>query len=158
MIHLDKRGSPFEVRGYRTEDHSRLAEMYDSFYPKAKFQGMPPLEERVRQKWLEKLLDSGENFLAWQEDKVVGHVVVLPDFNRGDAEYLIFVSQSNRGYGVGTELTRKAIERARTLGLKRIWLTVDAYNFRATRLYKKFGFQFCERSESASERMMLLQL
>ncbi len=158
MIQEDKRGRLFEVRRYGAGDYSHLLDMYHSFAPKAKFQGMPPLEKKARQEWLTKLIDSGENFLAWQEDKVVGHVVVLPDFSKGDAEYLIFVGQPHRGQGVGRELTRKAIERAKDLGLKKIWLTVDAYNFRATRLYKKFGFEFREEYRSASERMMLLTL
>jgi RimJ/RimL family protein N-acetyltransferase len=150
----NKRSSPFEVRPYGPEDYAYLVEMYDSFSPKAKFQGMPPREESARHEWVKHLIDTGDSFLAWQEGTVIGHVVLLPDFNKGDAEYLIFVSQQSRGRGVGTELTRTAITRAEDLGLKIIWLTVDAYNFRATRLYKKFGFQFSDAYRSASERMM----
>ena len=144
----------FEVRGYRREDRSHLEKMYDAFFPKAKYQGMPPREDETRRKWITGLIDGGDSFLAWREGRVIGHVVLLPDFNKGDAEYLIFVDQHNRGRGVGTELTRAAIKRAEMLGLKNIWLTVDAYNFRATRLYKKFGFEFSDSYRSASERMM----
>ena len=81
-------------------------------------------------------------------------MVVLPDFDKGDAEYLIFVDQHNRGVGLGTELTRAAIKKAEDLGLEKVWLTVDAYNFRATKLYKKCGFSFSKAYESPSERMM----
>ncbi len=158
MSPIDKKGCFFEVRSYSPEDYSHLEEMYDGFFPKAKFQGMPPFEKRACRKWIKGLLEAGENFLAWQEDGVVGHAVLLPEFRKGDAEYLIFVSQSSRGGGVGSELTRMAIERAKGLDLNTIWLTVDAYNFRATRLYKRFGFQFSEAYKSESERMMVLQL
>ena len=158
MAPIDKKGCLFEVRGYRPEDFSHLMEMYESFYPKAMFQGMPPLEEEASRKWIRGLLEAGENFLAWREGRVVGHSVVLPDLRKGDGEYLIFVSQPNRGRGVGSELTRMAIETSKALGLKAIWLTVDAYNFRATRLYGKFGFEFSEASRSVSERVMILKL
>ena len=154
MICRDKKGCAFEVRAYTSEGFSDLLAMYDVFKPKVKFQGMPPLEKNACIKWIQGLIDAGENFLAWRDDKVVGHVVVLPDFNKGDAEYLIFVDQFNRGVGVGTALTRAAIKKAEELGLKTVWLTVDAYNFRATKLYKKCGFIFCKAYESPSERMM----
>jgi RimJ/RimL family protein N-acetyltransferase len=150
----EKGKHPIEVKGYRPEDRFHLEEMYDAFFPKAKYQGMPPREKNTRHKWIKGLIDGGESLLAWREGRVIGHVVLLPDFNKGDAEYLIFVDQHNRGRGVGTELTRAALRRAEALGLKNLWLTVDAYNFRATRLYKKFGFEFSDSYRSASERMM----
>ena len=148
----------FEVRGYQSEDYAHLTEMYDRFTPKAMFQGMPPLERGACHKWINKLIESGENFLAWREGKVVGHVVVIPDLSLGDGEILIFVSQTDRGRGVGSKLAQMAIERAKGLDLKTIWLTVDAYNFRATRLYKKCGFEFGESDSGESERMMILRL
>jgi RimJ/RimL family protein N-acetyltransferase len=154
MICKDKIGCDFEVKAYTPGDFSHLLAMYDLFKPKVKFQGMPPMGKEACTKWIRGLVDEGENFLAWRGDKVVGHVVVLPDFDKGDAEYLIFVDQFNRGVGVGTELTRTAIKKAEELSLKTVWLTVDAYNFRATKLYKKCGFSFCKAYESPSERMM----
>lgn len=158
MNYIDKNGRPFEVRGYQTEDHSRLVEMYEHFSPKAKFQGMPPLDKENCRKWILKLLESGENFLAWREDEVIGHVVVIPDHSVEDGEYLIFVNQSNRNVGVGTELTWQVIEKAKNLGLHTIWLTVGTYNFRATKLYTKFGFGFSEEKGDESERKMILRL
>ena len=158
MTPVDKKDCSVEVRRYQGEDYSYLTEMYDWFTPKAMFQGMPPLERGACHKWIKKLIESGENFLAWREGKVVGHVVVIPDLRLGDGEILIFVSQTDRGRGVGSELAQMAIERAKELDLKTIWLTVDAYNFRATRLYKKCGFEFCESDSGESERMMILQL
>lgn len=160
MILIDKKGCAFEVKAYARKDYACLERMYDRFTPKAKFQGMPPFSKEVRKPWLKQLIENGHNFLAWscEEQEVVGHVVILPDFNLRDAEYLIFVSQSHRGLGVGTALTMAAIERARALDLDNVWLTVDAYNFRATRLYRKAGFRSCEGYEATTERMMMLDL
>ncbi len=158
MVIIDKKGRPFEVRVYKPEDYSCLEEMYDTFSPKAKFQGMPPADEEVRHKWVRHLVRRGENFLAWQEARVVGHVVILPDFDKADAEYLIFVSQTSRARGVGKELTRAALQKAGELEIRSVWLTADSYNFRAIRLYKKVGFELQEESCSASERVMILKL
>jgi RimJ/RimL family protein N-acetyltransferase len=57
---------------------------------------------------------------------------------------------------LGTELTAVAVQKARELGLKRLWLTVEAFNFRAIRVYRKVGFQFCDEGER--ERTMVLGL
>jgi RimJ/RimL family protein N-acetyltransferase len=154
----DKKGRAFEVKAYTPEDCARLARMYDRFTPKAKFQGMPPFSREVREPWLRQLIEKGHNFLAWSDEEVIGHVVILPDFNIRDAEYLIFVSQRHRGRGVGMALTLAALEGARALDLKNVWLTVDAYNFKAIRLYRKAGFRSCEGYEAATERMMVLDL
>jgi len=88
----------------------------------------------------------------------VGHVVILPDYEKKDAEYLIFVSRAARGLGVGKELTIASIKKAVEMGMQVVWLTVDAYNFRSTKLYRKIGFEFCEGYSSSSERMMIMKL
>ena len=157
MAFIDKKGSPFEVTAYGAGDYSVLVEMYDSFSPKAKYQGMPPLKKETRRKWIEKLLDTGENLLAWRGDRVIGHVVVIADTRAEDGEFLIFVHQADRNLGVGTQLARSVLEKSKDLGLKKIWLMVGAYNFTAIRLYKKCGFDFYE-NPGGSERPMVIQL
>ncbi len=154
----NKEGCSFEVRAYEPEDFSYLLSMYDAFSPKAMFQGMPPADKDVRREWILKLVRNGSNFLAWQQGNVIGHVVILPDFDKSDAEYLIFVSQTCRGKGVGKELTRAAIRKAEELGIAIVWLTVDSYNFRAIKLYKKSGFELKQEYSSASERVMVLKM
>ncbi|MBW2095639.1 MAG: GNAT family N-acetyltransferase [Deltaproteobacteria bacterium] len=150
--------SPFEVKEYASEDYPHLLHMYDLFSPKGKFQGMPPGNGEARRKWIQHLTENGQDFLAWEGSRVVGHGVLLPDFNKFDAEYLIFVVQSDRGKGVGTALTRQALKWARLHGIRVVWLTVDTYNFRAIHLYKKFGFNFPEPFDHAPERLMILRL
>jgi ribosomal protein S18 acetylase RimI-like enzyme len=157
MTYIDKKGSLFEVRAYGAADYSFLVEMYDAFSPKAKFQGMPPLKDETRRKWIEKLLDSGENLLAWREDRVIGHVVVIPDTRTEDGEFLIFVHQDDRNVGVGTQLAQTVLEKAKDLGLRKIWLMVGTYNYTAIRLYKKCGFEFYE-NPGGPERPMVIQL
>jgi len=158
MQSIDKNGKPFEIRRYRIEDYADLQKMYADFYPKGKFQGMPPLKDDASRRWIDSLLEKGDNFLARQDGATVGHVVLLPNFEQGDAEYLVFVSHPKRGRGIGSELTRAVIGHARCLDLKSIWLTVGTTNFRAIGLYKKFGFVFSEGGLTDHERKMILRL
>ena len=78
-------------------------------------------------------------------------------FNVEDGEFLIFVHQDDRNVGVGTQLARSVLEKAKDLGLKKIWLMVGAYNFTAIRLYKKCGFDFYE-NPGGPERPMVIRL
>ncbi len=155
---IDKHGKWFEVKKYGPEDYAALETMYVTFYPKGKFQGMPPLQDEASRKWIRKLLENGENYLAWQDGIVVGHVVVLSDLDKGDAEYLIFVRHPNRGRGIGSELTRAVLQHAKNLGLDMLWLVVGNTNFPAIGLYRKFGFRFCEPDLAETERKMTLSL
>jgi RimJ/RimL family protein N-acetyltransferase len=137
-------------------DKWALADMYDRFVPKALTQGLPPLDDVARLAWIKGLLDTGMNFIAWHKGQAVGHSSLILDPERNDGEYLIFVNGAYRNRGVGTELTGLAVANAVKLGLASIWLTVEALNFRAIKLYKKMGFIFCDSGER--ERTMILRL
>lgn len=150
----DKFGHPFLVEECGRERRDELVAMYNAFSPKAIAQGLPPRDDAQRLAWIEQLLDCGRNFLVSQDGIVVGHAALFPDFQRLDAEYVIFIDHTHRNRGLGSELTALAVETARLLGIETIWLTVEATNLRAIRVYKKVGFKFCD--EYGSERTMIL--
>ncbi len=152
----DKIGIPVELTEFVDQMKPILVSMYDAFSPKAVTQGLPPAGESARLKWIENLLSLGLNFVAWQEERIIGHASVILDDLRENGEYLIFVDHTVRNRGVGTLLTTLALDRAKSMGLKTIWLTVEALNFRAIKLYKKMGFIFCDSGER--ERTMILHL
>ncbi len=154
MICIDKNRDPFEVRVFGLKDFSLLEGMYDVFTPKGRFQGLPPVDKEGCDTWIKKLIRGGENYLAWREGSVIGHVAVLPDDANVGAECLIFVDQFNRGLGIGTALIRTAIRQAEEIRIKRLWLMIDAHNIRAMRLYHKCGFNFPDEYNRESERMM----
>lgn len=139
-----------------SEIFAALARMYDQFSRMAVSQGLPPPKEEIRHKWIEGLLAGAKNFVALDGDEVVGHSALIPDMERKDGEYIIFVSEAYRNRGVGTELTAIAVKKARELGLDLIWLTVESFNFRAIKLYRKTGFIFTDQGER--ERTMVLRL
>ena len=153
---IDKRGCPFEVGVCGEQDAEALMAMYDAFYPLGESQGLPPAGEKHRRQWVERLITTAENFVVWMDENIVGHSALIADRDRGDSEYIIFVSQDFRNRGLGKALTVLALERAKSLGLRRVWLTVESYNFRAIRLYRGTGFMFVDQGER--ERTMIIDL
>lgn len=153
---IDKLGGVFHIDDADIGDFPAVVEMYDNFIPMAVTQGLPPSEPQTRHQWVKKLLNSGANLVAWHEQKIVGHAALIMEPTRSDGEYLIFVEKSFRNRGVGTELTVAAMDRATSAGLTSVWLTVEALNFRAIKLYRKIGFVFCDTGER--ERTMILKL
>jgi ribosomal protein S18 acetylase RimI-like enzyme len=149
----DKRDDPLEIRGCSESDSLSLLKMYESFTPKPASQGLPPPDPEACRRWVQKLLKDGENFLAWREGRVIGHASIMPDDQKKDGEFLIFVDQAYRNRGVGKALTNVALGEAGELGLTSIWLTVETYNFRAIHLYRKCGFQTCGQDDH--ERKMI---
>jgi RimJ/RimL family protein N-acetyltransferase len=156
LICVDKKGCSFEVGVCCIEDFSCLLDMYELFSLRPVSQGLPPASPEALRNWIQGLLEAGKNILAWREDRVVGHAALIPDYIKGDCEFLIFVDSSCRNQGIGAELTRLALEQVKKLDLKLVWLTVEVYNFRAIKLYKKFQFEFCDSGEC--ERTMLLKI
>ncbi len=158
MRFVDKKGIPFDIRIGCGDDLPDLCVMYDGFSPKGRFQGVPPVEQNACREWIGNLVNRGLGFLALRENRVIGHLVIIPDLVRMEGEYLIFVDQNERNRGVGTRLTEAAIQHARDLGLRELWLTVGTYNFPAIALYRKFGFRFSEQDRLESERTMRLAI
>lgn len=57
------------------------------------------------------------------------------------AELGIMVDEVHRGKGLGSKLMDNLIKLARKEGLKKICLTFLVDNYRAIRIYEKFGFR-----------------
>ena len=152
----DKRNEPLEIRSCSREDLSCLLEMYATFSPRPASQGLPPEDPEACRRWVQGLLQEGENFLALREGRAIGHVCIVPDDQKRDGEFLIFVDRAHRNRGIGHALTELALNRARELGLASIWLTVEIYNFRAIHLYKRCAFQTCGKDDC--ERKMVCTL
>ena len=117
---VDKLGQPFQVAECGAESEAELREMYGGFQPRAISQGLPPSHDEQLYCWISLLLERGDNFLAWQDGKPVGHAVLLPDPVRNDGEYIFFVCQPYRNRGLGTVLTAMAMDKARERGLKTV--------------------------------------
>jgi ribosomal protein S18 acetylase RimI-like enzyme len=135
---------------------SAVEDMYATFSPRPASQGLPPEDPETCSRWVKGIMEMGENLLAWRGNRVIGHAALVPDPKGDSAEFVIFVHQACRGLGIGTELTRAILERARHRELKSVWLTVSMSNFIAIKLYRKLGFEYCEIDEC--ERTMVIRV
>ena len=156
ITRTDKSGKSFQIGLSCAEDFPSVLEMYRVFSPKAVSQGLPPGDPETCQNWLKNLFNIAENFLAWRGRTVIGHAASVPDPNGKSGEFVIFVDQNNRSIGIGTELTRFALEKSEALGFNSVWLTVNVLNFVAIKLYKKLGFEYCDMDKY--ERVMTITL
>ena len=156
ITRTDKSGSPFNIGQCDAGDYSCLLDMYRIFSPKPASQGLPPVDPDVCCRWVKKLLEIGISFIARKNGRVIGHAEFIPDPDGKSGEFIIFVDRDFRNLGIGSELMRLTIEETGKLSYGSIWLTVENSNLIAIRLYRKFGFQFCDTD--IYERTMLLKL
>jgi [ribosomal protein S5]-alanine N-acetyltransferase len=100
--------------------------------------------------WLERQQDSvkrGESFIfavcELGDDRFIGTTWLKEVYwMDGSAELAIYMDHDHIGAGWGTDAERTLLRFGfMSLGLTRIWLTVDADNARAIRSYEKVGFQ-----------------
>lgn len=156
VLLTDKLGEKFEAFLCGLHDLETLMEMYAIFAPKPASQGLPPADDAVCTGWVRGLLEIGENVAAIRDRRIIGHAALIPDLKGDSAEFVIFVHQDFRNIGIGTQLSKATLERARSSGFKSVWLTVAVTNFVAIRLYRRLGFEY--RDMDDCERTMVIQL
>ncbi len=135
-----QRGRELVVRQFAGRDFQELVRMYKSFEPKRVAQGIPPPDVPRIAHWLDRLAQKSEALLAWDGDLVVAHTILCPMPDNA-AEFTIFVHQVYRQEGLGTVLSRLTLAWAWEMGIGHAYLTTEASNFRALRLFRKLGFQ-----------------
>jgi RimJ/RimL family protein N-acetyltransferase len=103
----------------------------------------PPLEA-VRQTVLNVIAHDDVMFVALVGDEVIGWIDIIPARMEGfrhNGRLGMGVLREYRRMGLGKRLARAAIDKAQTLGLERVELSVLASNTSAIRLYEKLGFE-----------------
>lgn len=88
------------------------------------------------------------------EEKIIGDVRISRDPDGVDADMGILVEDVWQGKGVGKSLCSYAIEVARDLGVKRIWMDILKINTNMLRLAEKLGFKK-HREEEDSIKVLL---
>jgi putative acetyltransferase len=89
------------------------------------------------------LPNGGQILLAELDDKVVGTVAMVSD-NPEHSSYELAkmsVSPAVQGRGVGQLLAEAALDYARQMGAKSVWLESNRKAAAAIRLYERIGFQ-----------------
>ena len=149
MIMSQSEPITFTLREYAPGDRAALEAMYGGFEPKRGAQGLPPRSLQGIHEWLEGLLPRGRHYVVVVENRVLGHVMLVP-LADGKVEFANFIHQSVRGRGIGTAATRMAIERGWEPG-STLWLSVEPSNRAALRSYQRAGFQRVPGSPWAQE-------
>ncbi len=152
MDDAEGRRITFEV--VEDADTEPIVEMYVAFDPADRAQGIPPSQEDRIRSWLDTLLEEGLNVLAWDDEDVVGHAVLMPDDDGW--ELAIFVNQPYQGAGIGTELIQTLLGYGAEEGVDRVWLTVERWNRPAIALYKSVGFEPSDAESFEMEMSLLL--
>lgn len=156
--HLDKDGRVFTVRPLSDADRPALDGFYHEFEPKRAAQGLPPEGPERVTRWLDRIFAAGVHLGVETEGRLVGHAFLMPTDREGVSEYAIFLHQDVRGKGMGTAVNRRSAEVARTLDMKRLWLSVEPQNRPAVRSYEKAGFQFRRETAFSPELEMEMAL
>lgn len=133
-------GRTLLVRAFDLDDFGALVEMYKGFEPKRVAQGLPPPDVPRIALWLDRLQSKSRALLALDGKRAVGHVILCP-ISDAAVEYTIFVHQDYRCQGVGTAMTRLALDWVSEMGFAEVFLTTELSNVPALSLYRKFGFQ-----------------
>lgn len=154
----DREGGMFNVRKLRDGDRALLDAFYDAFEPKRAAQGLPPQGKARVSRWLADVLAGGDHLIVEVDGRLVGHAMLMPTGKEGVREYAIFLDQSVRGRGMGTQVNRVSAELARTLDLQRLWLSVEPHNRAAVRSYQKAGYRFRPATLYSPEFEMELDL
>lgn len=154
----DKAGGLFEVRPFRPSDRPALEVFYDEFEPKRAAQGLPPKDRDRICRWLDSVLSQGTHLLTFRDSALVGHALLIPTAEKGVSEYAVFLHRDHRGRGLGTALNRAAIDAARAVGLKGLWLSVEPHNRAALRSYERAGFTLLPGTLFSSEAEMRISL
>ena len=93
------------------------------------------------------LKDASNEFIVSEYNgEVVGfihQIFVLDPFHGGLNSYIanLFVKESSRNMGIGTQLVRKALENAEKRGVIEVHVDTEEDNMNAIRFYKNHGFR-----------------
>ncbi|PSQ64811.1 MAG: GNAT family N-acetyltransferase [Halobacteriales archaeon SW_9_67_24] len=123
----DAHGREIEISVCDESEFAALKRMYVAFDPADRAQGIPPAGEAAIGEWLDVVLASGYDVVAYHGDTCVGHATLVADED-DTHELAIFVLDTHQG--------REGVER--------VWLTVERWNNAAIALYRKVGFETCD--------------
>lgn len=138
----DSEGRVVAVSKFNDDDLPALTEMYDTYIPKAKANGLPPIKADVRHKWVKDAVGYGTSLLARIDGRIVGHTILCPQPPGDRAEFGIFIHHEYQGVRIGIRLSRLTLFHAITLGFEYLWLVVEPDNKRAIAMYNSLGFEF----------------
>jgi GNAT superfamily N-acetyltransferase len=130
----------------RLSDIPRLAELLGFLFRQESDFKADPRKQTAGLRLILRDTRRGKIFTVRHGGTVIGMLTLLFTVSTaegGPAAWLedFILDPAWRGKGIGTKLIEHAIAYARQKGIKRITLLTDRTNVRASRLYRRWGFQ-----------------
>jgi len=142
------------VREISERDVPRVLALYSASSAAEDFPGSPPEDETQRADWLNQMIHRGFNFVAEEEGRLVAHLALV---RVGDtAQVSAFVHPEFRRRGIGSTLLRVAIDQARDMGLRHIWIALPGANRALQDMLLQSGFIVSSRSEGHADMVLTL--
>ncbi len=135
----DKTGKIILVTRYVPEERENLIRMYEDFDVERRCCGLPPVGRRAIESWIDYLESRGYSFIGKLEDRIIGHITVVPE--NDSAEFAIFVHQDYEDRGIGGELIRFSEKFLAERGIKKLTAMTERTNKRALDIYTHLGFR-----------------
>lgn len=152
---VDTEGVPRIARRYESGDFDAVVDMYDDLDRFSRTQGIPPATRPAIERWLSSLVEKGWNLVVEDDSRIIGHAAAVPA-SVPVPELVIFLHQSVRNRGIGSELLRHLIAHADAQDYDGLTLTVSSGNSRAITVYDNIGFD--ERTRSGDDIEMDLSM
>ena len=90
-----------------------------------------------------------DGFIEWRDGQLIGLLTLQCD---QDSMELLTLNSTLEGQGIGSALMLLAIEKAREMGLPRVWLTTTNDNLRAVGFYQRLGFRIVKVNVGAVDQ------
>lgn len=138
-----KDGREVKLRFLKADDKNELFQMFSSMSDDALEWSMAPYTIDVIQRWISNLQNLIP-LIAEYGKKVVGYAAIYrfpAPRRKGVGDFGIYLHQDFHNVGLGTAMTERVLQLARTEKMHKIELGVVADNKIAIRLYKNFGFK-----------------
>ena len=133
------------IRPYRTEDHDSLIQFWEELA------GLEPNSDQVVVRDLIDNLDRPNHspelnvFVAEKKGIITGYIDVIPEQEIGRAIIQYLVHPAHRLKWIPEKLVEYAVERAVTLGVKKVQVNIPEDDKAGERLFAKMGFHFVRR-------------
>ncbi|QIO24956.1 GNAT family N-acetyltransferase [Haloarcula sp. JP-L23] len=147
---VDKEGVPRIARRFEPADFDAIVDMYNDLDSYSRTQGIPPATRSQIESWVSSLVERGLNLVVEDNIRIIGHAAAVPA-SASAPELVIFLHQSVRNRGIGSELLKHLIAHADDQDRDGLTLNVSCGNNRAITVYENIGFDEIERTETDVE-------
>jgi GNAT superfamily N-acetyltransferase len=142
-------GSSLAVRPIADDDGDRLERFHDQLSPETQYRRFFSAHAHLspREVWWFTHVDhlGRDAFVALDGDDIVGVGRLDRSDGESDAEVAFVVADAWQGHGIGSALLRRVIERARDLGLRRLWADTLLHNDPMLAVFRHAGVAYHSR-------------